>query len=724
MDQMKKKYWLITTEYPPMYGGGIGTYCYHTAKMLHQMNWDVTVFVPNQYSDINKTTISNGVRIIEFSRHKTNVAAYLGPETAMAFEFANIIKEYIETEGLPEILESQEYAGIAYYILQYKHLNYPLFNKLKVVLTLHAPSFLYYEYNRVPAMQLPYFWIGQMERWCIMAADKLNAPSAFIVQAIRPFMPELPEVTVVPLPFEQPKKVQFNNATDPRDNWFFFGKLTPQKGILPLLKSFKTLWETGWTRPLYLIGGGNHYYHPERMDMQQWVNKKYGTEIKTGKLILLGSLSPAQWKEKTQNGAVILIPSIGDNYPYTVIESLINGNIVLASKQGGQSEIINDAQNGFLFDHSEEDSLIKKVHVINNLPVEQIQHIRISAINSVEEKHCYKSVYAQKQRAIESTEAVNNKTTLFPFLTGSKTSEHPLQQQYKKDLLSVVIPFYNMGPYLEEALQSVYTSDYKNIEVIVVNDGSDKRESIEALKMLQNKYKFILIEQSNKGLSVARNTGAQQVTGEFLAFLDPDDAVAPNYFSKALDILKSKRNVHFVGCWAQYFEGSTGSWPAFTPEPPYLLYHNMINSSALVYRTTVFTQSGWNDPALEYGLEDWESVINLTKNGWKGVVIPEKLWLYRIRKKSMARSFTREKLLFSYRYIAEKHSAFYSIFAAELTGLLNANGPGYKIDNPTFATDEHIPFNKNRIIKKVINYIKKKPVLRKKALYILSKLKK
>lgn len=90
----------------------------------------------------------------------------------------------------------------------------------------------------------------------------------------------------------------------------------------------------------------------------------------------------------------------------------------------------------------------------------------------------------------------------------------------------------------------------------------------------------------------------------------------------------------------------------------------------------------------------------------------------------MARSFTREKLLFLYRYIAEKHSSFYSIFAPDLIGLLNANGPGYKIDNPTFATDEHIPFTKTKIIKKVINYIKKKPALRKNALYILSKLKK
>ncbi len=723
MELKKKKYWLITTEYPPMYGGGIGTYCYHTAKMLHQMNWEVTVFVPNQYSGTDSITTENGIRLVHFGKYQTNVHSFLGPETAMAYEFAHIIKKFLEEEGLPDILESQEYAGIAYYILQYKHLSYPLFSSLKVVLTLHAPSFLYYEYNRVPAMQLPYFWIGQMERWCIMAADQLNAPSSFIINAIKPFIPSLPEVRVVPLPFEQTTATAINNNNDPRENWYFFGKLTPQKGIVPLLKSFKSLWETGWTRPLHLIGGGNHYYHPERMDMKEWINKKYAHEIETEKLIQLGSLSPAQWKAKTQNGAVILIPSIGDNYPYTVIESLINGNVVLASKQGGQTEIINDGQNGFLFDHNEEDSLIKKVHEINSIPVEQLQTIRKAGIHSVEERHSYKHVYDQKLRVIESLETVDiNKSRFFPFLTDSNPKDHTFQG--KKDLLSVIIPFYNMGSYIEDALESVYKSDYKNIGVIVINDGSDRQDSIDTLRTLQAKYQFVLIEQRNKGLSAARNKGAQHATGEFMAFLDPDDAVAPTYFSKALDILKNKQNVYFVGCWAQYFEGSTGSWPAFTPQPPYLLYHNMINSSALVYKTVAFIQDGWNDPALEYGLEDWESVINLTKNGWYGVVIPEKLWLYRIRKKSMARSFTREKLLFLYRYIAEKHSSFYSIFAPDLIGLLNANGPGYKIDNPTFATDEHIPFTKTKIIKKVINYIKKKPALRKNALYILSKLKK
>lgn len=719
------KYWIITSEFPPAYGGGIGTYCYHTAKMLNNNGWEVTVFIPNRNSVKDEIQYREGIRVVEFHLQRNNVWSFLGFETALAYQFSEVIKEYLEKEGVPDILESQEYMGIAYYILQHKHLNYPLFRDLRVILTLHAPSFLYNDYNRLPSYQMPYFWIGEMERWCIMAADKLNAPSAFITNVIKPYLRRsLKDVAVVPLPFEQPKNSDFNNDNDPRANWFFFGKLTPQKGILPLLKAFRNLYRAGWEKQLYLIGSGDHYYHPEGMYMYEWIRNKYRDEIEKEKIVMLGSLSPGDWKNKTRNGAVILIPSIGDNYPYTVIESLINGNIVLASKQGGQSEIIKSAYNGFLFDHAEENDLIKNVKAIAKLSFQQIQNIRLNAITSVEERHSYNKVYPLKLQLINNTINLPRENKTFPFLWQPAASqEYKPHSEDTGGLLSIVIPYYNMGDYIEDSLQSIYASEYEPVEIIVVNDGSDDKKSIARLYELKDKYPFTIIEQTNKGLSEARNTGAPYAKGEYLAFLDPDDKVHPTYYNKAIDILKHKENVHFVGCWAQYFEKSKGAWPAFTPTPPYLLYHNMINSSALVYKKRVFTQNGWNDPALEYGVEDWESVINLVENGWNGVVIPEKLWFYRIRKKSMARSFTREKLLFSYNYIAQKHSPIYSIFAAELAGLLNANGPGYKIDNPTFFSSNNVPFNKNKAVKKIIEYVKKKPVLRKIAINILSKIK-
>jgi hypothetical protein len=168
-----------------------------------------------------------------------------------------------------------------------------------------------------------------------------------------------------------------------------------------------------------------------------------------------------------------------------------------------------------------------------------------------------------------------------------------------------------------------------------------------------------------------------------MAFLDADDKVTPTYYEKAMRVLKAYGNISFVGSWVQYFESSQGIWPAWNPEPPYMLLHNPINSSALVYKTEAFLAAGLNDPNLEYGLEDFESVVSMVGTGHRGVALPECLFLYRVRKGSMFRSMNKNKILYSHEYIAAKHGNLYDRFGADVYNLLNANGPSYAFDNPT-----------------------------------------
>lgn len=257
-------YWLITSEYPPLYGGGIATYCYHNATMMQQNGWQVTVFVPAFQHTADHIRFQDGVRIIEFIKRQPSVWSYLGYETALNFEFSAVVESYILQEGLPQLLEAQEYMGIAYFILQKKHLGYPKFEQLKVLLTLHAPSFLYNDYNRVPRYRLPYYWIGEMERWCIVAADMVNAPSQFMPSAIAEYFEKerLAPILKIPYPFKH-DSVSSNTNKDPRERWFFFGKLTPQKGIFELLNAAQKLWQSNWQRVLQVIGGG-HSLPPSR----------------------------------------------------------------------------------------------------------------------------------------------------------------------------------------------------------------------------------------------------------------------------------------------------------------------------------------------------------------------------------------------------------------------------------------------------------------------------
>ena len=144
------KYWLLTTEYPPFFGGGISTYCYHTANMLNERGHAVSVFINDAAVSDFVSENRNGIRMIRFNPFRTNSSDFLGHATNISYEFAHIIKHFVETEGKPDIIEAQEYLGIAYYLLQYKYMLYDWCKNIPVVITMHSPSFLYMEYNHVP----------------------------------------------------------------------------------------------------------------------------------------------------------------------------------------------------------------------------------------------------------------------------------------------------------------------------------------------------------------------------------------------------------------------------------------------------------------------------------------------------------------------------------------------------------------------------------------------
>ncbi len=677
------KIWLLTSEFPPDFGGGISTYCLETAQMLSFYGHNVTVITQDfQVTDI-KSINQDNYTIFRFNPSKYYTSSFLGYETNLSYAFAQVVKELIEKEGKPDLIESQEYMGIAYYLLQYKWLGYPIFEDLKVLVTLHAPSFLYLEYNKVPNYQLPYYWIGEMERFCIRSADMLISPSQYLVNELNGRV-KVNDLTIHIL--KNPYKTEENYVANPIKNkeLVFFGKLIPQKGCLELISYFRQLWKEGFDASLTMIGGGDHLYHPEGIDMIDYIKKICAEEIKNGKLILLGSIRPALLHQYVSDAHIIIIPSIVDNLPYTVPEVMSLGKIVLASIQGGQSEIIENGVDGFLFDHSDPSTFKTQLKHILSLPEKTLKDISQKAFNKVKNDFGYDTVYNEKLTLLKSLVEDTAVSSQFPFIRPQVQIKLPDTVVDKQDLLSVVIPYFNMGVYIEECIKSILASTYKNIEIIIVNDGSEGNENIEIIKKLALTYNIRLLNKANEGLSLTRNAGAKVATGQYLAFLDPDDTIESTYYEKAIRVLKQHTNVFFVGCWARYFDGSQGYWPAFTPEPPYLLIHNMLNTSALIYKRQSFLEAGLNDFNMVFGMEDYESVISMVEKGFMGVVLPEPLWNYRIRKDSMARAFTKNKQLYLYKLIAEKHKAFYSTFGAEIANLLNANGPGYKYDNPTY----------------------------------------
>lgn len=94
--------------------------------------------------------------------------------------------------------------------------------------------------------------------------------------------------------------------------------------------------------------------------------------------------------------------------------------------------------------------------------------------------------------------------------------------------VSLIIPVYNMEKYIHECLESVFNQTYKNIEVIIVNDGSTDRSKYIIENFMKTYKNIVYIDQHNQGLSMSRNNALNYVNGEYVLFLDSDDYLEQN----------------------------------------------------------------------------------------------------------------------------------------------------------------------------------------------------
>lgn len=115
------------------------------------------------------------------------------------------------------------------------------------------------------------------------------------------------------------------------------------------------------------------------------------------------------------------------------------------------------------------------------------------------------------------------------------------------ELISVVVPVYNVEKYIEKCIKSIIAQTYKNLEIIVVNDGT-KDNSIGVIKKyIDQDNRIKVINQENAGLSEARNTGIKNACGKYIVFVDSDDYIDESMIEKMYRRLK-KDNSQLVVC--------------------------------------------------------------------------------------------------------------------------------------------------------------------------------
>lgn len=208
--------------------------------------------------------------------------------------------------------------------------------------------------------------------------------------------------------------------------------------------------------------------------------------------------------------------------------------------------------------------------------------------------------------------------------------EHPVGQAPK---ISVVIPCYNHGAYLDEAVGSVLRQSCTDFEIVVVNDGSTDPQTVELLRSY-DRPKTRVIHTVNQGLSSARNTGVRNATGRYILPLDADDRIAETYLEKAAAVFDARPEVGVVYCDQVMFGERQGVWSIPPYDPVAQLFDNLIFATAM-YRKGDWAKVGGYSSKFIYGWEDWDFWISITSLKKEVVKLPEPLCFYRIRSGSM-----------------------------------------------------------------------------------------
>ena len=180
-----------------------------------------------------------------------------------------------------------------------------------------------------------------------------------------------------------------------------------------------------------------------------------------------------------------------------------------------------------------------------------------------------------------------------------------------KPRLSVVVPFYNVGAYIGDCLDSIARQTWTDFEAILVDDGSPDDSAVIAKEYCIRDSRFRIVQQDNAGLGPARNTGVDHAVGEYVAFVDSDDLVTRHGFGMLVRTL-DRTGSDFAGGNARRFNNSYGVRPSWlhrqcftqdrlathVSETPDLVLDRMVWNK--VYRRSFWDEFGFRFPAIRY----------------------------------------------------------------------------------------------------------------------------
>jgi glycosyltransferase involved in cell wall biosynthesis len=623
---------LVSRELYPYVGGGIAPIVAQTARTLARVA-EVIVFTSADHREYHERLAAVGdERLLPAAVRVVFVDEPASDDIGAAYTYMHAYSARVhfalrETYGDrgPDLIEFPDYLGEGFVTIQDRHTDAPWLRNTLVCVRLHTSSEITSILDGRVSDEFGARAMFELERYSLRHADRVLWSGGDVLGTYQRLYGEdalAPACKIPDALLEEPSGAAGRREplTDDRPlRLLYLGRMERRKGVQNLVNALQRLDRRDWC--LTLLGADTD-------------TGPLGTSLRTVLEVGIGKNDRFKFADpipRAQVGAVIedhdvvVVPSLWECWPNVVREALSHNRPVLATPVGGLTEMVQPGRSGWLTRDTSTDGILEAIRDLLT---------RRSEVEALIDDGKPKEVV---------TELANSERLLREYqeLVAEGRPPRP-RRRPRSRLVTVVVPYFRLEDYVGETLASIEAQTHRDLEIIIVNDGSLREEDAVVFD-LASELPLRHITQPNSGLGAARNLGISQALGEYVLPLDADDVISPTFVARCLDALDADADLAYVTTWAQFMDANgdpfgdelagylpIGNWSTLIDTA------NVGGTCSSVFRRRVFDRGFRYSPELT-SYEDWLLYWELHLAGLHGAIIPERLFQYRVRERSMMR---------------------------------------------------------------------------------------
>ncbi|MBL9032774.1 MAG: glycosyltransferase [Phycisphaerae bacterium] len=677
---------LVSRELAPFTRGGIGSYASLMARTLAGAGHEVHLLT-EAHEGLADRPLFPGVALhpVDPRRGPAGLDAYpTYPQRYTMAVLHTLLDLAGRVEGGFDLVEFPDYHGEGYATIRAKRTGGagPLESAVLAV-RLHSPRWLCRLADDEARLSADDAIIEHLERSALREADLVIAPGRRVLERVTSGddaqgIQHTARTAIVPSPIDagtlladlgdEPAPASAAGSLargDETPTVLFFGKFQHLKGPQDLVAAATTLLDRG-VRARFRLIGNDSPTGPFGRSMLETLRSRaarHADAITLEPALPRRELARAI-RAAARSGGLCCFPSRWEAFPMVCLEAMALGAPVVASDAGGLAEIVEHERSGLLVPAGDAGALAA---AIGRMLADADVRARLASAGPARVRALCDPVgaLAALESAVDGARAACP-PSMRPAAPGAAAARPPL--------VSIVIPYYNMGAYLPETLASARAQTHPNTEIIVVDDGSTDPASVALLDTLGAGVR--IVRKPNGGLSSARNAGLAAARGEWVVPLDADDVLEPGAVARLLAAVERDPGLAFVSPLVAYFgDGASGGWCPLGLDRDLLVVRNVgaAASGTLLSRARALAAGGYDERLTSY--EDWDFWCTLAERGERGTVVPEFLLRYRVRANSMFRTEALERDAALRAYLLRKHPGLARDAGRAMRMLLAAGAP-------------------------------------------------